>query len=585
VEPSAPRPRACWTFLLALGAALVFTWPFALHPFDLLGHPLGETDNHAWMFWRALQRIAGAGVLANWPEDLPLPLMDVINLPLAALGAFHPALSYDFVLVGNVLLLLGAAWGLARQHVGPRAAWVGMVAVACSPFISGVMEFGITESLPLWALVAHLAFLERLARDGRRRDALGAGLCLGAFALSGWYDAFFGVVIELCLVPWYGMCSRRWGLLGAQAALGALLPLPALLRFLEMREFWRGRWHVPDSVPRAHLDHWRWLRNYGTDALNLVLPSPEPAPISHSVYLGLGVLALAVLGIWATRRRALPWAVLATVFVVLALGHWIRVGGEALTLSGHPIPGPARLLVRVVPALVGLSHWHRAVGPATVFLGLLAAMGAERLVARRTGLALGLCGLLLAESIFLGQTRWPRAHYALEAPPIYASLGRPGALLELPFDNGRMPFSQDPPRLYNRWQMVHGRPVAESYEGPDAILATSRLAAVLDALCGVEPTRPPFELPPRAMRDPAPFADPAVLAAEAGALGRAGFAYVVLHRGRAKTPARAEALLTRAFGAPRVDLGTWAAWAVEDTTQDPGFDPSSYEKSIRLNDP
>ncbi|MFH1469510.1 MAG: hypothetical protein ABIO70_34305 [Pseudomonadota bacterium] len=572
-------PRARWTLLVILGAALCYTWPLALHPLDLLGHPLGETDNHAWMFWRALRQLQGAGPLASWPDGLPLPLMDPVNLPLAALaGTLHPALSYNLVLLGNVSLLLGATWWLARQHVGPRAGWVAMVAVACSPFLSGELEFGITESLPLWALAAHLAFLERLARGGGRHDALGAGLCLGAFALSGWYNAFFGAVAEVVLLAWYGLRSRRWGWLAAQAALGAFLPLPALVQFLGMRSFWQGRWHVPDSVPRAHLDHWRWLRNYGTDALNLVLPSLEPAPISHSVYLGLGVLALAALGVWGGRRRALPWLVLALVFVALALGHWLRVGGAPLTIAGQPIPGPARLLVRALPPLAGLSHWHRAVGPATVFLGLLAALGAERLVARRTGLALGLCGLLLAESVLLGQTRWPRVHYPLDAPPIYAALEAPGALLELPFDNGRLPFSQDPPRLYNRWQMVHGRPVAESYEGPDAILAVNRLAAAADALCGVAPTRPPFELPPPAMRDPAPLADPEVLAVEAAALRDVGFAYVVLHRERAQTPARAEALLTRAFGSPEVDLGPWVAWAVEGTAQDPGSDASSYEK-------
>jgi hypothetical protein len=548
---------------LALAAAVLFTWPLVLRPLGIYGHPLGETDNHLWMFWRAVAQLGGAGPVANHPEGLPLPLMDPINLPLALPGFLvHPGLGFGLMVLGNVLLGALAAWWLARQFVGPRAAWVALVAVGCSPFLAGVMEFGITESWPVWALCVHLVFLLRYARGGRAREAWAAGLFLGAFALSGWYHALFGVICELVVVPWLLWRHRRWsGLLG-QGVLAGLLVLPAFLRFLAVRSLWAGRWHLPNAVPRAHLDHWRWLRNYGTDAANLVLPSVEPAPISLSVYLGLGVLALAVAGLWLRRREAAPFALLAGIFLLLALGHWVRVGGDVITLAGQPLPGPARLLVQAFPPLVGLSHWHRAVGPATVFLGLLAAMGAERLVAGRSWRALLLVALLLAESLFLGQTRWPRMVYSPGIPAIYAALEAPGPILELPFDNGRLPFSQTPARLYNRWQVFHGHPVAESYEGRDAILASNRLAAVADALCGVPPTRPPHELPPRSMGDASAIADEAALRAAADGLSGAGFTWVVLHRDRAKTPARAEALLVRAFGEPALDIEGAAAWQI-----------------------
>lgn len=570
--PSPFPASARWTAGLAVGAAALFTWPLVLYPFDIYGHPHGETDNHLWMFWRAVEQLTGAGVVANVPVGLPLPLMDPINLPLAVPGYLvDPALGYAVMVVGNVLLAMLSAYWLARLHVGPRAAWVAMVTIGCSPFLSGVMEFGITESWPVWALAAHLGFLGRYARDGRPRHAALAGLCLGAFALSGWYHAFFGVLVQLVMVPWLLLRHRRWrGLLG-QGAVAALMVLPALLRFLVVRDLWAGRWHLPSSVPRAHLDHWRWLRNYGTDALNLVLPSIEPAPISLSVYLGLGVLTLALLGWWVRRREAAPYLVLACIFTLLALGHWVRVGGEVLSIAGHPVSGPARWLVQACPPLVGLSHWHRAVGPATVFLGVLAAMGAERLIAGRHTRALLLVALLLAESLFLGQTRWPRSHYQAELPAIYAALAEPGPVLELPFDNGRVPFSQTPARLLNRWQVFHGRPVAENYEGRDAVLASNRLAAVADSLCGVRPTRPPHELPPPDMVDPSALAADVALHASADELSSAGFAYVVLHRQRARTPERAEALLERAFGLPVVQVDEALAWRVGSPPDPEGF--------------
>ncbi len=569
LPPSPPSPR--WTLGMVLGAAVVFTWPLVVKPLQLFGHPLGETDNHLWMFWRAVRRLAGAGALANYPEGLPLPLMDPVNLPLALPGYLvHPVLGYNGLMLANVLLGLATAWWLARQHVGPRAAWVCMVTVGCSPFLSGVMEFGITESWPTWPLAAHLAFLWRYSRHGRRRDAIGAGLCLGAFALSGWYNAFFGLIVQIVLLPWLFHRHRRWrGLLG-QGMLAGVMTLPSLLYFLSIRELWDGRWHLPTAVPRAHLDHWRWLRNYGTDALNLVLPSVEPAPVSLSVYLGLAVVGLAALGWWARRRQAAPLALLALVFLALALGHWLRVGGEVVTVAGTPLPGPARLLVKLFPPLIGLSHWHRAVGPATVFLGVLAAMGAERLVAGSTPRAVGLVVLVLAESLFLGQTHWPRHHYAVDLPEVYSFLEAPGAIIELPFDNGRRPFSQEPPRVYNRWQTLHGLPVAENYEGLDAVLASNRLVAAADALCGLHPTRPPHELPPKEMTRAEPLDQPGAMAAAVGALEEAGFVYVVLHRRRAKSPDLAQALLDRAMGEPAFGLEGWIVWRVGSGLADQG---------------
>lgn len=566
---SPPSPR--WTAGLGLAAAVLFTWPMLLHPLRIFGHPLGETDNHLWMFWRAVQRLGGSEVLANHPEGLALPLMDPVNLPLVVPGGlFHPVLGYNGSMLANLLLGLVAAWWLARQFVGPRAAWVGMVAVGCSPFLSGVMEFGITESWPVWPLALHLGFLWRHAREGRRLDAAMAGVCLGCFALSGWYNALFGLLVQAVVVPWLFFRHRRWKGLLAQGVLAAAMTVPSFLHFLAIRQLWSGRWHFPTAVPRAHLDNWRWLRNYGTDALNLVLPSVEPAPISLSVYLGLAVVALAALGWWARRRQATPFALLSLIFLALALGHWIRVGGDVLSFGETAVPGPARALVKLVPPLVGLSHWHRAVGPATVTLGLLAAMGAERLASGSTPKALALSVLILAESLFLGQTRWPRNHYAVELPPVYAALEAPGAIVELPFDNARQPFSQDPPRLYNRWQTLHERPVAENYEGLDALLAANRLVAAADAHCGLHPTRPPHELPPKEMTRSQPLEEPGAMEAAVSQLQEAGFAYVVLHRRRAKTPARAEALLERALGEAEVELGDWAAWRVGPAGAAPG---------------
>ncbi len=568
MSQTSQAPSRGWTALVLALGALLFTWPLVLHPLLLGGHPHGETDNHLWMMWRAIQGWLGQpGPWANYPQGLPLPIMDPVNLPLALPGALlDPVLGYNGMLFGNVLLGMAAGYWLALQFVGPRAAWSAAVALGCSPFLSGEIEFGITESWPLWLLALHVAFLWRYQERGRRLDVLGAGLCLGGYALSGWYAAFFALVAELAIVPWWAWRSRRWAGFIAQGALAALITLPSFIHFLGIREFWGGRWHWPTQVPMAHLDNWRCLRNYGTDALNLVLPSLEPAPISHSVYLGLGVLALAAIGLRAQGRRALGPLVAVALLLALALGHWVRLNGQVLELASQPVQGPARMLLKAVPPLVGLSHWYRAVGPATVFLALLAAMGAQRLLSwvprQRTALGLVIAAALLAESLAVGQTRWPRMQYDPRPPAIYAALEQPGAILELPFDNGRMPFSQTPARIYNRWQPFHGRPVAESYESRDAILASNRLIAVADAACGVRPTRPKHELPPAKMRDAAPLHEQGALERQVQDLADAGFAYVILHRDRAPSSERAAAWLERSFGPASYEVGEASAWRI-----------------------
>jgi superoxide dismutase len=64
------------------------------------------------------------------------------------------------------------------------------------------------------------------------------------------------------------------------------------------------------------------------------------------------------------------------------------------------------------------------------------------------------------------------------------------------------------------------------------------------------------------MGDASAIADEAALRAAANGLSGAGFTWVVLHRDRAKTPARAEALLVRAFGEPALDIEGAAAWQI-----------------------
>jgi hypothetical protein len=56
-------------------------------------------------------------------------------------------------------------------------------------------------------------------------------------------------------------------------------------------------------------------------------------------------------------------------------------------------------------------------------------------------------------------------------------------LLQIPLHNSRREFTPDVPRIYNRWQPVHGLAVAENYESLDAVLETNRWVGWLQNLC------------------------------------------------------------------------------------------------------
>lgn len=534
-------------WLLSAVAVLIAYWPSRAPWAALHGSPLGETDNHLWMMWLAVRRALGDGrVLVNAPEGMSIPLMDPVNLPaFLAFWPLGPTLAWAGLLAWNVGLAFVGGAALAREVAGPRAASFGALATAAAPFLVGVVDFGITESWTVGWLALHVALLLRYARLGQARWAVGAGLCLGFVALSGWYSALFGLIAEAMLVPALLWRTRRPGLV-LQGGIGLVMVIPALMAFLPSQGLWKSRWHPPPLGPGPFWPDWATLPRMGTDALNLLLPSLDTVAPSKAVYLGTVLLALVALGLARAPRRAGVMVALALPFLLLALGAWPRV-------AGHPVGlrGPAWWLATLVPSLQGLSHWHRAVGAAIPFLAAAAAVGVDRWLgtARLRGLAMA---ALLVDGVAFSQTPWPRPAYDPEVEPGLMALGEPLAenegIIQLPFDNGRVEFSDEPARLFNRWQVFHQHPVAENYEGADTLLRRSRLVAAADGACGVRFTGPRPYQPNEALRRAAMPTQLDVLDPEVGQLVTWGYRWVALHVDRAVTPERCLGALEAALG-------------------------------------
>jgi len=150
---------------------------------------------------------------------------------------------------------------------------------------------------------------------------------------------------------------------------------------------------------------------------------------------------------------------------------------------------------------------------------------------------------------------WPRTQYDPRPPAALRSIPGRGALVLLPFDNGRSEFGKGAPRLYDRWGPWLGRPLSESYEGPDALLVHNRLVAAADRASGA--------LAPRGVPDG--FSDPAdldagIVAGARAALRAAGVDHLVLLEARAADLSACRHLLDQALGPPVLDRGGVVAW-------------------------
>ncbi len=521
---------------LALGlfGAIVFLWPARA---GLLGNPGGETHNHLAALSQAL-----LGLRANHPEGWEVPLMDPPNLLWFSMGwLWSPAAAWNLTAFANVALaLLGGGWlgwEVGRTRTG---AFVGAAAVGFSPFLGGVIDFGVTEAWPVGLYAAHVAAMERLRAAPDRRLTVAAGLLLAAFALSGWYNAAFALVVSPLLALRVG---RREALIAG--AFAAVLVLPRALALLPHLGVWEERAAaLSDPTP---IRAWLSVERYGIDLLRFGPTTSQFSP-SYSVYLGVVVVLLAVAG----GRRSLPWIAMAAPLQVLALGHWLRLGGVPVKVEG-PLLMPAGWLVDHVDTIRYITHWYRAAGPATVLLAAAAATGAGALERRWGGRAVGVMGpalaaLILADSLALSGTRWPRVAAPLPEAP-FPTLS--GPVLDLPVDDNRTdPAVFNSRRPYWLFQLEHQQAVAENYEGADSVLARSGEARALQADCGGLPTSRPG-----AVR-----AGEIAAGSEAVTVAELGFAEVVVHRKLA--PDGCEEAVRARFGAPAEENGLAARWRI-----------------------
>lgn len=376
--------RSLGPWLLVLLQPLVWLWPLPLvASWALVGVPHGEVADHLWGWWVVAQEgalFATHTELIAHPEGLRVQLIDPLHrLPWtlgSALGG--PTWGWAAVLLFGHQVAGAAGLLLARVTGADTAGQVlGAVAGGTAATVVGVAADGITEGLGVGWVGIQLAALLWLARAPDRGSALRRslllGLALAAATWSGPYNAVWAALVDVPLGLWL-LRRTRWPILGG--ALGLLLSLPVLGESLARPEGTPGSASrgLPE-LPRLPETAWRGSQREGVDLLDLLVPdvlTGASASPPTTAYLGVILVACALLGLWRAPRARWGWLAGAVAFATLALGPWLMVGGELQTLGGRPLVAPAGLL-EGLPGLSLISRWYRAGAVAVLLLVPLAA--------------------------------------------------------------------------------------------------------------------------------------------------------------------------------------------------------------------
>lgn len=458
------------------------------------------------------------GVL--WLKD---PLFTLLLLPVQLVWGIPAAFTVEQVLL---FLLAGiGAWLLAREvGLGSLAAVGAGLAFAFCPHSLGEVYNGNLEALasgfaPLW-----LFALLRVVRRPAPVPLAGAAVALFLLLSCNPYYAFAMAVASVPVLA-VGLHTtaaprrRALAFTAAAVAAGGLAFAPVAARIV-------ASIRAPDHL--ALIEPVVSLKPPNvSDLLHLVRPLAElehapdpPPPFQDLVYPGFLLVAATLAGIrWAPRT---PWRWL---WPLLALGFLVLSLGPALSVNGRIVGAPDRVVWlpwgHLAPHLGFLDRLtlpHRFAVPAGLFWalglgGLLQGMS-ERLPVRvRTLAPVLLVGAALGEILLYPPYRVPLESLSTRVwdhVRLLAHLPRPGAVLDLPLYLG-----SNPRRIYLWHQSGHERPVDTAIRvgrPPTVAREVPFLQQVL-ALQG----RPP---------DPGSVA-PGPEGAQA--LGRAGYAYVVLH--------------------------------------------------------
>ncbi len=470
--------------------AVWLTAPLIFRMADGLPKELGDPLLNAWILaWETRSLSEQPGTFFDAPIFYPHrgtlaysePLLGILPFALPfILATGIPALGYNIAFLASFWIAALGMYQLTRAIGGRRrAAFVAGLLFAALPY-----RFAHLIHLQLlyvgWIPLAMAALIRYVRRPGWRRaaDVLLAVLLM---ALSTWHLAIFGgiaLIVLLVWMAWEGRISpQAWPGLGGIAFACALGIVPIAWPYFQI---------APELARVRTIALAREFAAWPMDALaaapDLRLLGPLTAPFripghsTHEVqlYVGLGVLSAAFLGLRASRGAFLRQ----TALVLIGVGGVMALG-PSWTIGSWEIPGPYALAVAMIPGITLIRATARWFILVLIGLSALAGLGLDRILhARRWPLALLWIGLGIIEgwAVPLPIAPLPRLS---ELPEVYRWLARqPGdfAVLELPVF---LPLDDaEVRRMYAG--LLHRKPLVIAYSGyipPDVRQIRERLRA------------------------------------------------------------------------------------------------------------
>ena len=394
-------------FFLFFAAALVQTWPLALHATDSI------IDYRAWPFdsWDFLWNLwwvrhALVELHANpyqtdyvyYPGGTELylhtlaPVIGVLSIPLQ-LATGNLILSWNLLIIAFFVASALGMYALSYKITGNHwAALISGYIFAFAPFFL-LKVIGQGHLFMTWPIPLIVLFLIRFQETGRLREAAAAGILWSVLTYNTLeYGAEAGLFLGLFLAYWSFVYLRKkdwprlpplWRGIALTAGVWLLASLPLLIPTI--RSVYGGEYSLSGQDEYFSAD----LLGYVTPSplwgsgVAPELPTPEKSPIGAwetTVFLGITPLILAGLALFAVRRtpqRVILWSVVFLLFATLALGPYLYVGNtKSLSLLGasFTVPLPYQIYDRLPLVSVGRVP-ARMIVFALVGLAVLAGTG------------------------------------------------------------------------------------------------------------------------------------------------------------------------------------------------------------------
>lgn len=465
-----------WRLVIALGSTLLepssdapgtIGWLYAIQHEG--GYHLFGTTHHtltgAPFGWDESNGLNIQWLIPYYPAYLLTKLM-------GPLGAHNVVLLSGYVLSGAAMYLLVRYVGCGRL----AAAWASLVYIVFPWHLMRVPHASLVhlEFLPLLLL----ALIAATRRPVWTRFGLVAATTLACWLTSGYFGAMalittVAFALGVMFTRAAGLRRVRFFILATSSSLAGTLIVGAFA-------------HAADVGPGAGLDRpVGGVHSWGVQLHEFIVPAARnfvfgrwserflatrqhgSYPVETTNYLGILTIVLAAAWLALAWRRGatlelrkrlptLPCAVVALVAFVFALPGPVSV-------LGHTVWTPSRMLFEVVPAFRVPSRWSIVVVTALVPLAAMAlqeaAAAASRHGKRWGAPALGsvvVITAMVASFLELGLDPTRSRLSTLDEPPEYAALARtpPGIVAEYPLV---------PQFGYFFWQSVHHRPLLNTF--------------------------------------------------------------------------------------------------------------------------